>query len=152
MKLTVHTATRLDVDRIAMDLRAADALELRLAGFPDPEQAVRDSFDASRWCKVARADGEPVVLFGIGPGVEPHQGVPWMLATDGIGAIGREFVLQSVHELRSMLCDYQLLHNCVHAGNEISIRWLRWLGFNVDEKPIGPGGNFHYFWKRRTDV
>ena len=152
MNISIHPANRQDVQRVAIDLRLPDVLELRLAGSTDPERAVWESFEASVWCGVARANGEPVVLFGVGQGRDAEIGVPWMLGTDGISAIRASFVLASIVQRDRMLKQFRVLQNMVHAGNEISIRWLRWLGFNIEEKPFGPGGHFFHFWMERDHV
>jgi RimJ/RimL family protein N-acetyltransferase len=45
------------------------------------------------------------------------------------------------------------LENYVHAENKASVRWLKWLGFTMDEAaPYGPRGeNFIHFYKALSD-
>jgi hypothetical protein len=44
------------------------------------------------------------------------------------------------------------LENHVHADNVLSVRWLQWCGFSIDDTPEAYNGeNFYLFW-RNADV
>lgn len=145
-KLTIRDATYADVEYVADHLRAADAKEIRLYQPLPPEKAVRNSFGISRWTRVVLVDGKPAVIFGLAPTALPQMGSPWMVATEAITAIGYKFLRQSCHERDRMKKEYAVLFNQVHRGNEVSIAWLRWLGFVINPKPTGPRGEFLNFW------
>jgi hypothetical protein len=98
---------------------------------------------ASDWATVVAVDGVPAISTAYSAGVKVR--VPWMLATDDIRAIGREFLLGSHGEVDRMRKSYALLINNVHSKNTLSMRWLKWLGFIIDPTPAGPDGQFLTF-------
>lgn len=142
-----------DAEFIAAHLRAADVLELSLArSGVSPLQAIKESVALSNWCKVIKVCDQPVVIYGLCPGEHASIGVPWMVATDGIAQITRQFVRGSIREAADMLSQYPYICNMVHRENKLSIRWLHWLGFHINPDPIGPSNAFNYFWKGNLNV
>lgn len=151
-KITIRTATKDDVYYIAEHMRQADITELRLSHSFEPSEVVRNSYSHSLWTKCALVDGRPAVLYGVSPALEPDCGVPWMLATDDILKIKKEFLDGSKSEVDAMRKTYRVLFNQVHKDNHIAIKWLRWLGFCVDPKPTGPLNEFFNFWTGALNV
>lgn len=144
-EILVRDATQADADHVAAYLRQADLIELRAAGIADPVKEVREGWTGSDWTKAVLIDGVPAILYGVAPTGLRGCGSPWMLATDGIHAIRREFLLGSRGEVERMREAYCFLVNQVHRCNALSIRWLKWLGFKVDPEPAGPNGQFFTF-------
>lgn len=150
VKLTFHPATPDRIRYIAEHLRRGDCRELAVTSPGEDVHAIlAESARSSRWAVVAAVDGRPAVLYGVAPsGHDPQVGVPWMLATDDLLRIRREFVALCRNEVRLMEQRFAVLANEVHRENRVSIRWLEWLGFTVDRtKPRGPGGQMFAFWK-----
>jgi len=100
--IVVRAATQEDVDYVADHLRAADAHELRRAKHDDPAETVKMSFGYSEWTKCALVDGLPTILYGVSPTGMPGWGTPWMLATEDIVKIKREFLIGSKNEIVDM--------------------------------------------------
>ena len=144
-EIIVRDAIQTDVDHVAANLRDADLVELRAAGFDDPAGEVRRGWVGSDWTRSVLIDGVPAILYGVAPTGLQGCGSPWMLATDGIRAITRQFLLGSRGEVERMREAYCFLVNQVHRGNALSIRWLRWLGFTIDPEPAGRDGQFFTF-------
>lgn len=152
-RIVILPATPAEVEHVAAHLRAADHLELALSRPVDPIDTVRESYLVTDWCNAVRVDDEPAILYGVTRSQAMADcGVPWMVATDRILEISREFILGSRIEAERMHQHYRFLINQVHCENHISIRWLRWLGFHVDEKPTGPQGVFFNFWRGIPNV
>lgn len=144
-KIIVREATKEDVDYIADHLREADVIELRAAQYTDPAAAVRTGWGWSDWTNAVLVDDAPAILYGVAPTGKRGQGSPWMLATDGIHAIQRKFLIGSRGEVDRMRARYSVLINQVHRGNTLSIKWLKWLGFTLYPEPAGPNGQFFTF-------
>ena len=143
----IRDATPADVEHVARNLRDADFLELSIAQPEDPRVAVRSCLDYSVWTKVVLVDGVPAVIYGVSPSDVEECGSPWMVGTDDIMKIPHQFVTGSRRELERMQSEFSFLYNQVHCKNKISISWLRWLGFSVDdERPTGPLNQFFNFW------
>lgn len=153
MKIEISDATLNDARFIANNLRDSDIEEL-IASRPGtlPRHAVMESYIASLWCMVVRVDGNPAILFGLCESSQPNMGIPWLLGTNGALQISRPFVRGCRDWVSRMESSFPFLYNMVHKKNTVSINWLRWLGFHVDSEPIGPDGQFVYFWKGNPNV
>jgi hypothetical protein len=150
MKIAIRQASHADFAYVASHLRESDWIELRAAGHADPVAIVSTGWTWGGWKKVAVVSGRPAALFGVSPSFEVGAGLPWMLATDDIRQIRREVIIQSREEVERMQRKYGMLKNLVHRGNDISMKWLEWLGFTIDRTPIGPGGQFFLFHRKRA--
>lgn len=99
-----------------------------------------------RWC--LRADGIPAAVFGAARISELSGiGVPWLLGTDETVKNPVEFLRLSKPCLDDIQGRFPMLRNWVDARNAASIRWLKWLGFEVHASaPFGPfDQQFHKF-------
>ena len=119
---------------IVPHLRQQDVLEIHAMGELSPSLAVACSVACSERGFTALLDDSPAAVFGV------HYGVIWLVGTDDITRHPITFYRQSrkiFHELKK---GYRVLHNFVHVSNTFSLRWLQWLGFQIDP----PKNNFHY--------
>lgn len=91
-------------------------------------------------------DSEPIAVFGCTPSLH-GAGIPWMVETDEMRRHPVAIAKLSVGVIDSMLKHFRHLHNLVHRDHHVAIEWLRWLGFHVEREPVGPGGQFLYFWR-----
>jgi hypothetical protein len=134
-------------------LRQADYDEVYAVTGQDPDQVLKDSWKRSiyRWAVMRQED--VIGLFGVSPfSILGPVASPWLLGTDKMEKIKLSFVKKSVSWVAYMLSIYPVLMNWVDARNQLSIKWLKWLGFKMDTepKPFGVMGlPFYYFEKRR---
>lgn len=150
--IRVRTSDMLDVDMMKKNLRKADVMEVWASHHHDPEIALRLSFELSTFCLTVEDKGEPIAMFGVAPEtLLSDKGTVWLLATDGICKIRRQFLRQSRKYIDMMLEMYPLLENHVDARNVVSIEWLKWCGADIEEaKPWGvEKQKFNYFSFRR---
>lgn len=136
------------VQYVADNMRHADIVEIWASRNFTPAEALEAGIHESQYAAVAWVDDLPCAVYGLR--VESALGgigVPWMLATEGALEHKSEFLKQSPDIVRSMLNICPTLYNYVHAENTKSIRWLKWLGFDLeDAKPHGVNGElFHRF-------
>lgn len=75
-----------------------------------------------------------------------------MLGTDVVLAHQMEFLRRSREWRNQLLQRYSTLTNFVDVRNEVSVRWLRWLGFKLSEPITYRGHDFYVFELRSTDV
>lgn len=139
---------------VAEHMRAADALEVHLSANKTPFEALRDGFVRSLYSWTILLRGEPIGMFGLSSlTMLSNTGVPWLLGTDKMLNIRRQFIEESIERVEFMLTVYPHLINFVHVDNAPSIRWLQVLGFTLDEPiPVGPfQAPFHKF-ERFADV
>lgn len=136
---------------IAENMRKADVDEVSASTGEAVLPALRRSYKASVKCWTAVNQDRPVVIFGVAPfSILTGKGCPWMLATDEIEDIAIPFIRQSRRYVDEMQRSFPVLINRVDARNEVSIKWLKWLGFDV-QPAVNSGLNgepFHPFERR----
>lgn len=146
MSGTVRPATLSDVDSLmAQGLRSADLVEL--AAVPvNPRDALERGVRQSVTALTVEAGGVPCAIFGVA--VDPRDpsgatGLVWLLGTDGLLGIQRQFLRESARWLEVLEAPFETVGNAVHHENELHIRWLEWLGFSFGER----AGPFIHFSK-----
>lgn len=132
----MRPATPDDAALFAPRLRESDRREIVGLMGEEIEQGLRRSIAESEWAVVASIGGEPVYVSGKSM-FPTGAGCPWLVGTDLIAQHRREFLRTTRLLTARMVSESPLLINLVAAENETSIRWLRWLGFDVrDDNPI----------------
>lgn len=134
-------------------LREMDAKEAWAMAQMDGRQALLHSFYRSERAWAVLSDGNPVGVFGVNSvSNQPDKGCPWFLASDGINEVWGSLLRQARdYVFGPMMENYEMLCNYVWVENKASVRWLKWVGFTLEE-PVPVGINqelFHLFWARR---
>jgi len=81
------------------------------------------------------------------------RGSPWLLGTNlffkAHRKLHREFLRQCPDYVDRMQARFPRLENFIHAGNRLSIRWLKWCGFSLDmDAPVPINGEYFFrFWR-----
>ena len=133
---------------IANHVRAEDETEVWLSHRVRGPEAVFESWASSDICRcIETSSGEPVGITGVvGDRI-------WLLGTDGLTATkvrrlqlcieGRRWVEHCLERVGGPI------GNDVYAKNQSSIRWLKHLGFHVEEpRPLGlSAALFCRFWR-----
>ena len=128
-------------------LRRADVEEIQAFSGISPAVAVAFSIAQSRpgFCFLYRK--KPAVIFGAAP-IENNKGCIWLLGTDEIFNHPVTFYRESKKILPLLMQNYSYLENYVDARNLLSLRWLKWLGFTIDNAQIMgvENRNFHHVY------
>ena len=125
------------VDWIATHMRQADRDEVMAATGHTPHQALRLSLEKSDLAWTGFADGVATVMFGAGTlNALNRIGAPWLLGTDGVKTHYRVFLRSSLLWKSHLLSNYDELMNMVDDRNDVSKRWLSWLGFTLEQPVI----------------
>jgi hypothetical protein len=136
------------VAAIARDMRQADVDEVWLAARHTPIEALTDGWDRSNRSVVVTVDDQPCVMIGLViRDTLSGIGIPWLLGTDAALKHRREFINSVKPVMDEMLSECWMLYNWVHSENRESIRWLKRIGFTVeDPQPYGfDNAMFHKF-------
>lgn len=124
---------------IAARLRQSDRDELAASGFGDVAATVANGVITSPRSWVLCVDGVPEAIAGVSPvSLLGSLGSPWMVATDVMEAHQRAFLRVSRPVVKEMTRLYGVLVNYVDDRNTVSIRWLKWCGFEMGE-PVAYG-------------
>lgn len=97
-------------------------------------------------------DNRPIAMFGVGDvNILAGVGSPWMLGTPEIERHVMTFLRQCPYWVGQLLQGYTVLRNCVDDRNKLSIRWLKWLGFEVGKPVVFKGHMFRMFEMKAPD-
>lgn len=133
---------------IADNMRDDDRQEIWASNQHTPIEALEKAMIRSTKLWTATVDDVPCLMFGVAPAsVLGGLGVPWLLGTEDIHKVKRQFIRECRSYVGEMLNSYPKLVNMVDVRNEVSIRWLIWLGFELSPAlPLGMEGElFHPF-------
>ena len=125
MMITLRKATKQDAERVAGNLRKADALELDAACGRSPQAVLLEALNGDCW--VACIDRIPAALFGRDR-VSPDTSIIWMVGTDSIAKRAKDLLKLSRMIFKEWHKDSKVLMNRVHADNALHIRYLKHLG------------------------
>jgi hypothetical protein len=137
---------------LARHMGAADVAEAWASHHARPFDALLMSAKGSRDTRAALADGRVICMFGVSqPTALSSIGNPWMLGAEDLPRHARAFLRGSRVWMQEQLNLYGTLSNFVDARNVVAIRWLRWLGFTIEEaRPFGADRlPFHRFSRGR---
>ena len=132
-------------------MREEDVIEINLAGGHTPHEALLIGYENSEMCCTVLVDDVPALIFGTKyKSIISDEAYVWMLATDLIDKIHYRFLIRCRSVVNAMMKGKRAICNYVWSGNQVSIKWLKWLGFNIAEaQPYGVAAqNFHYFEMR----
>lgn len=152
---SITPPTEADIATVAATMRAADVAEVWASHRVTPEQALRLSITQSVEAWTLCHAGQPLCIGGVGRLTEGTLlggpvSVPWLLGSEALMAHRRAFLRISRRVVPLWRRRHGVLVNRVDARNRASLRWLRWLGFEIaPAAPFGPDGMpFHRFVMR----
>lgn len=151
----------LDVSRyeeaISIKLRQADKDELNASlGDMDTKVALSTAINESAFVGLLVGDENEIVgVFGVADAEEIiGLGYPWMVATDGLKKYTRQFLREGREFVAGL--KYDFMTNLVDSRNELHLKWLEWVGFEVErDTPLyldDPTVPFYPFYKVNLSV
>ena len=147
-KIEIREIEEGDIAVLVRNMRKHDVQEVNAATRMGVRNAVETSVNLSTYAKTGLVNDELVCMWGVCPiSLISSSGSPWMLGTDLIEKKQRIFLRRSKPWLEDIKKDYKTLENHVDERNTLSVRWLKWLGFEMNEaEPYGVNGElFHKF-------
>jgi len=144
------------MEYLAEHMRQADRDEVWSLSRYAPLEALQHSMEVSRGTlRVAADEHGPFYVFGVGQLTVLGQfASPWALGTDGVYDHVFEVLRASKRVVSAWKLRYPHMLNYVDARNKLSVRWLAWLGFTIEE-PVKMGYDslpFHPFHLGGLDV
>lgn len=144
----VRRPTPEDVEYVIANIRDEDRAEIDALDGGNVRNSLYQTPDMDKNAWVWEREGKVHAIFGVNP-VEDRDGVGviWMLATKTFDDHFMAFAAACKVVVEVMIKDYEYVFNYVYVENKKSIRWLKWLGFDVrPSEPIGiNGAEFHRF-------
>jgi hypothetical protein len=153
----VRRPTPADVEFIINNIRDEDAAEVAAFDGDSVRDILEMTPDLEKNAWVWERGGQVHAIFGVNP-VKEHDGVGviWMLATKSFDDHFMAFAAACKVVVDVMIEGYKYTYNYVSVENKKSIKWLKWLGFDVrNSEPIGiNGAQFHRFemWNKKCAI
>lgn len=140
-------ATVAHAEALAPHMRFHDRIECRAFGYlPLPGLLVSLTTSTEAWTGLA--DGEPVCMFGVTQqALTDPEAEPWLLSSKEIERHAGAFLRRNRKIIRSWRSRYSSLSGVVYVHNEVSKRWLRWLGFAIGDTAVRIGPDRMFFNK-----
>lgn len=127
----VKSLTLRDIRRVAPFLRSIDATEARVLGGLEPFDALVQSWKISTSSWAIYLGHTPVGMFGSVP-LPDGGAVAWMVGTPAMTVNPSRFAAASLPFVSRLLQRYEYLTNVLFQSNTVHIRWLEWLGFDIE--------------------
>lgn len=143
----VRTSEKEDIDILSKTIREDDRAEIWKSHHRTPKEALQIGFNDSIICLTVEKDGIPIVMFGINAeNILGKTATIWMLSSDKLLTIKKQFIKQSRKFINMMLDYYPILSNCVDADNTVTKRWLKYCGaefglavpYGIEQQPFFP--------------
>lgn len=127
---------------VAANMRDIDIMECQELSGQSPMDALVKGIEISDYSAVITLNGRPCAVIGLNVvNALTGTGVPWMLATYDAVEHRRVFINHSRIGLDWMRQICPNLTNFIHEDNTIGIRWLKWMGFDIEQsQPMGENG------------
>ncbi len=145
-------ATPEHVDHICARIRKPDLDELWATCMQKPITALQSGLKHSEVAMTAVVDDVPICVWGVvRESIMLNVGTPWMVGSRDLDKEAVRFIRYCRDPVMKLFDNYDILENYVDSRNTRSIRWLKWLGFTIDDpKPYGVFNlPFHRFWMTR---
>ena len=131
--VTIRPSKAEDTKAFTGRLRSEDQDELPIFGYPDVESALKFGFIQSVETYTILYKGLPCAMYGLNPrtliGSDANI---WFLGTPEMCHIKKTFMKLSRLCIGEWLNKYPVLWNIVPVSYEKSLRWLKWLGANIN--------------------
>lgn len=129
-----------DADHLGKFLREADLLEMKsFRQVTDPCIYLKEGIKASFQCWTCTdKKGVPIFVFGVVPVIPNLYGAVWLMGTERIHEVKKEFIKDCKNWLPRLHQGFPLIGNFVYAENAIHVKWLKFMGFNF----VGKKDNF----------
>lgn len=151
----VRQTTASDIRFVALQMRDADADEVRAASGRSPRVALDDAVTNSIEPLTFAPEGTPAAIFGVVPHPDlKGVGAPWLLGTDRFVQHRRHIARFGPAFLRYISRDFHHLMNLADARNRVHLAWVKRLGFEVTQEVenYGHEGRTFIQFERRSHV
>lgn len=123
-----------DGEYIAANIRASDRKEIYYLAALTPLRAINTTAAVSVISWTALVDGIPALSFGVCRKTTMSDiGMPWALGTDEADRHITKYAKQSRVFYDGMTQAFPVLENYALAENTKTLRWLKWMGFDMDD-------------------
>jgi len=134
-------------------VRFSDLMEAYKMDRTKPQELIDQCLDAEGSKYVAYDRHGPLALFGCVPAdTEVGVGIPWFIASERISKYPKALTQTALLFLDIELRKYKVLFNFTDYENRSAVKWLRYLGFGLQDVREFLGSKFYPFIRRSVYV
>ena len=136
------------IDELAVTMCQEDIDECWAARHMNPLESLQEGAKVSCDVITGLVDGRVACIFGVAIASKlTGLGAPWMLTAPMLRDHGKAFLSKNKIWMQYQQERWDTLENYVDARHHLAVRWLKWLGFKMDDPaPYGVDGlPFHKF-------
>ena len=136
---------------MAYNMREIDVQEVWASSRSRPLEALVNSLKSSERARTGLVDGKIACMFGVcRKNLMSKEGIIWLLGTDLLKKHSIRFLRENKKEIMDISKEFSILENYCDSRNKITLKWLSWLGFTIEEaQPYGIYNlPFHHFYKK----
>lgn len=139
------------MEALAETIRETDRREIQATSGSAPLDAITRCVDQSErvWC--GEIGGKVAFIGGVSPANLGGRRVPWMIGSYVLDVNPAVFLRYCREKMPLVKDAYPWLENYVDERATTTVRWLKWLGFTVED-PVPYGilsRPFHRFWLKK---
>jgi len=135
MVVDIRPARYADIEPFCRVIRPGDVAEIAASSGVLPADEIRRAMGMSPRAWTATLDGEPAAMLGVGSvSMLADHGKVWMHGSVLMDRARRRVALATRDHLPEVRRGWRTIGNWVDARYSLSIRWLRWLGFEIGEQ------------------
>jgi len=116
-------------------MRHADRREIMLLSGQEPNQALTECFEQSTVCRTLSHKDTPLIMYGT-----TKDGIVWGLGSTAVDKHVMGFLRVSRDEVEILQGDHEQIYNFVHADNELHLKWVEFVGFEIFDRVAHPSG------------
>jgi hypothetical protein len=144
--LLVRKSKLEDTSLLAARLRSADKDEIYAVRGVGPNEALMICVTDSTTCWTVLNDRTPIAMFGY-LHINNETAQIWMLGADELTQNKKWFISESKRWISDFKKQYRVLFNFIDARNELHIKWVKRMGFDIVETNPTYGFEKRLFYK-----
>lgn len=123
------------VEYLAHNLRAEDRDEIAALDVT-PQEALHVSYSRALECFTCLEDGQPIAMWGLGSDMLLGTDTAdlWCLTSPRVLRHRKDILRLSRAFVDGCAKRYRVLTGCVDTRYTAAVRWLHWLGFDIDRQ------------------
>lgn len=123
-------ATKDDIGAIAASMRPADQEEVRVLANQSPFEALDHSYHFSTLCRTLCYQDQPLIMYGT-TDIGDNSAIVWGLGSSLLDDHVTGFLRMSRPEVQILQGSYDKIFNFVHSKNELHLKWVEFVGFEL---------------------
>ncbi len=112
--------------------KAIDRIEIGINTIDDVLDKFQAYYQVSKETVLIMREDEAIGIYGIRE-ENDYTAIPWLLTMELSEKVIHSFIKLSILKAKELQKKYNVLYNYTSSENKISHRWLRFLGFTIDE-------------------